>query len=549
MRAALVSLFSSLWLAGCGPSALGVSVQLITKACPGAAANGSRNPVTGVDSLRFTLSGDGLATSMTEVPFSSGAVKIPNIPLGTNRRIAVEARAGRSLRSRADSGPFDLIGTADLQLTLFLRVLDAFTPTGSADGATCTRMTTPRAGHALALLPDGRVLVTGGFSLDAGSQPHYHDDAEIFDPATASFTALAAKPSARRAGHSALALRLGPGGTGILLAGGEGPADASGSGPLSGVRPFELFSGGVWTTVQPPPDSPAREHQAGAVDLKTGNAVFIGGQSGSDTASSNTIYDTVTWFEPRTSLIHEAALHLRAGPLTDTVAVARANVQGTSPGGIVLIGGRDGSLKASTQLSRLVFSDAQDYRDDPIFFKPAPPASPVPLVLNHPLVHHVAARMQDNTILVAGGLTVAPQVSGADYTNATAQLTIVDPTGGTVTDLPQPLSQARADSCAAALEDGSVLIIGGAWKEPTNLQVSGTTVDLVGTDGTVRPLLGAGTPAGTSWELRDGRHQAACLRLKDGSVLVTGGQQFDKTGKAEVLDTAEIYLPVGALAR
>jgi len=540
MRAAIARLLSLLALAGCGPSVQGVSVQLVTQACPGAAADGSRNPVTAVDKFTFTVSGDGLVTSSTDVPFSSGSLQIPNLPLGIKRRIVVEARAGRALRSRADSGLFDLTGTGDLHLTLFLRVVDAFTPTGTADGMSCTRMTTPRAGHALALLPDGRVLITGGFSLDAGNQLHYHDDAEIFDPATAAFSALAARPTVRRSGHAALPVTLGTsGGAGVLIAGGEGPLNASGSGPVSAVKLFELFSGGAFTALQPAATSPAREHQAAAVDLKTGSAVFVGGQSGSDAAPGVTVYDTATWFEPRSGQIHDAALHLRAGSVTDAVAVARANKQGMAAlGGLLLVGGRDAQLQASNQLSGLIFSDsAQDYVDDPALQS---------LHLPRPLVLHAAVRRPvDDVVLVAGGLTAAPQVS-EDYANATAQITLVDPAAGSATALPQPLSQARADSCAVVLGDGSALVIGGAWKDPTNLQISGTTVDLVGVDNSVRPLIGPGTPAGASWELRDGRHRAACLRLGDGSVLVTGGQQFDATGKAQVLDTAEIYMPVGA---
>ncbi len=47
-------------------------------------------------------------------------------------------------------------------------------------------MTSPRAGHTATLLPDGKVLITGGFT---DSTPVGTDTAEIYDPAKASFLA------------------------------------------------------------------------------------------------------------------------------------------------------------------------------------------------------------------------------------------------------------------------------------------------------------------------------------------------------------------------
>ncbi len=64
------------------------------------------------------------------------------------------------------------------------------------------QMTRRRAGHTLTLLPDGRVLVTGGLSpgdtLGAS--------AEIYDPRTETFTATASPPLVRRQLHSATLL-------------------------------------------------------------------------------------------------------------------------------------------------------------------------------------------------------------------------------------------------------------------------------------------------------------------------------------------------------
>jgi hypothetical protein len=76
-----------------------------------------------------------------------------------------------------------------------------FTPVASA-------MTMPRAYHTATLLADGRVLIVGGNGAAAAS-------AEIFDPATSAFVAIAA-PTAQRRVHGAILLDDGR----VLIAGG-----------------------------------------------------------------------------------------------------------------------------------------------------------------------------------------------------------------------------------------------------------------------------------------------------------------------------------------
>ena len=521
--------------AGCGPAVLGIDVQLATRACAGAtAADPTRNPVTGVDTLRFRVTGDGLLPQQLEVPFAGGSAHLPGIPIGTGRRVTVEARRGSHLVSRADSGNFDVLGPADVHLQLFLRAVDAFTTTGSPDGSACTRLTLPRAGHAMTLLPDGRVLVSGGFSLDpATAKLQYHDAAEIFDPQTGAFAPLPASPLQRRAGHAAVAV-TGPAGPAVLLAGGEGTQGNNPDGAAIALRPFELYLDGAWSQVLPPAASPAREHQAAAVDLKTGSVLLAGGQGGPDSTSPGAL-DTASVFSPGSGAITDVTQRLRAGPLTDAVAVARDNLRnGLKLGGVALVGGRDATGKVLTQLSGLVFSDsANDFVDDPAYRT---------LALPSPRAHHIAARLRDDSLLTAGGVTswtMAP-----DYAHTTAEVTLINPQAGTVGNLGQPLSRARADSCTATLEDGTVLVVGGAWQDNAGLH-SARQVDLIQPDLTVRPAYGPESGDGT---LQAARHRAACVRLRDGSVLVTGGLQYPAsgTGAPVALDSAEIYMPVGA---
>ena len=524
----------------CGNAVLGIQLDLVTKVCPGAAADGSRDPVAGVTDIRVRLTGDNLEPMTVTAPYSAGAVKVPNIPVGTNRRVTVEALKGPAVRARADSGLFDASGPDDLKLRLYLHVVDAFTLTGDAASATCTQMTVARAGHAMANLPDGRVLITGGFSVNSSGQLVPHGEAEIFDPATGQFATV---PSSqfRRSGHSALQVAVGGSKTGILVLGGEGFDD---SGAAAGpIKELELFASGLWRTVQPAPATPAREHQAAAVDLRTGYALVVGGQSGPDSRGP-AVFDTASYYDPMTGAVRDVATHLGGGAVTDAVAVPRLNkvANGPAQGGIVLVGGRDRNLAVSKQISALLWRDtANDFVNDAVFAVPELSSLPTPRA------NHAALRLADDTILTAGGVTAYGPL-GLDYAAPTDAVTIIDPSKAYVADVAR-LVQPRADACAAVLEDGSVLVAGGAWRDGNGLH-AGQNAELIkpaGRDTTVRNLQG---PAqGSGWSLQQGRYRASCLRLRNGSVLVTGGLNVTAAGAIpSALQSAELYTPASATA-
>ena len=80
-------------------------------------------------------------------------------------------------------------------------------------------MATPRAGHNATLLADGKVLITGGFNTGPiNGQLGVSFTAELYDPATASFSATG-QMAAMREGHTATLLPNGM----VLVAGGGSP--------------------------------------------------------------------------------------------------------------------------------------------------------------------------------------------------------------------------------------------------------------------------------------------------------------------------------------
>jgi hypothetical protein len=90
---------------------------------------------------------------------------------------------------------------------------EIYDPAADSFTSTTNQMSTARANHTATLLPNGKVLITGGyFDTESGTT----NTAEIYDPATNSFTTIAGTMSTARAGHTAKLLQEGK----VLIAGG-----------------------------------------------------------------------------------------------------------------------------------------------------------------------------------------------------------------------------------------------------------------------------------------------------------------------------------------
>jgi N-acetylneuraminic acid mutarotase len=144
-----------------------------------------------------------------------------------------------------------------------------------------------RAGHSATLLPDGRVLIVGGLSVDASYQ-----FAEIFDPATETFSVVAAVDNRERGLHATAQL---PDGT-VLVLGGETEATR----PVAWVTQFGGNGGTsqvLANLVQP------RTLGEGALS-RDGRVFLFGGEIG----PGNVTTDTAEAFSPATGGMPIASL-------------------------------------------------------------------------------------------------------------------------------------------------------------------------------------------------------------------------------------------------
>lgn len=193
-----------------------------------------------------------------------------------------------------DSGGwgFPIFGNATTSAELYDPSTDAFTPTGS--------MGTPRFAHTATLLPNGTVLIAGGFSYSSigGGNTAVAEpvaSTEIYDPASETFTA-GARMAAARGGHAATLL---PDGT-VLITGGLTtlgmladvyPPSAGSSVVLSSAELRDPATG-EFTTVG---KMTAEREEHTATALLNGKVLIVGGATGSSgTLHSAELYDPTT---------------------------------------------------------------------------------------------------------------------------------------------------------------------------------------------------------------------------------------------------------------
>ena len=195
------------------------------------------------------------------------------------------------------------------------------TPATTREGPTgayvnLPRLTMPRAAHTATALPDGRVLVAGGCTVDGCGGTPAGGRTELYDPRTRRFAPGPAMVRAR-AGHTATALADGR----VLFAGGY---PDEGRPPLSSVEIFDP-RGGTFTEVA---TMASGRGAHSATRMRDGRVLIVGGVDGTAALS------TVEIFDPATNRI-AAAARLPAPRATHGAA-------GLADGRVLVAGGQTG---------------------------------------------------------------------------------------------------------------------------------------------------------------------------------------------------------------
>ena len=287
-----------------------------------------------------------------------------------------------------------------------LASVEVFSTAGSFSSG--QSMHAARSAHTATVLQDGRVLVTGGTTAGGG----FTNTAETYDPSSDLWTLLSATLLDARSGQTASLLPDGR----VLIAGGQ-----NSTGPLNTVEVFDpsnnSFSNvGVMT-------SPRINHSA--AELSDGRVLFIGGSDGTNALNSVDIFD------PSSGAISQ-------GPALSTPRVS-ATASITLDGKVVVIGGNDGSADLS---SIEIF--------DPASGQFAPSQSQLTTARS---THTAFLLPNNNSILLVGGSSAGTPLNSAELYLPWADA--VQSTGA--------MSVTRSGLTASALSvDGTLLAAGGS---------------------------------------------------------------------------------------
>jgi Bacterial Ig-like domain (group 2)/Galactose oxidase, central domain len=288
-------------------------------------------------------------------------------------------------------------------------------------------LTAPRYDHTATLLPNGTVLVVGGFGVTSDCpvmDVQAQNTAELYDPAAGSFN-LTGNMASPRGWHTATLLKDGK----VLVTGGA-DQDPAGTGSASA----ELYDPSTGAFTQTGSMSVARFRHTATL-LNDGSVLIVGGVS----ADSSIPTSTAELYNPATGSF----------TLTGSMSTAREEHTATLLGnGTVLIAGGESPVTGSSGLQDTATAEVYD----PSTGLFAPTGS-----MTEARNSHTATPLMDGTVLVAGG----------GNNSSTAEL--FDPSTGSFTKTGS-MEFGRSGHTATAQTQPSgiysVLVVGGGSFNP-----------------------------------------------------------------------------------
>jgi hypothetical protein len=269
---------------GCGggddENAVGLSVNLITPC-------NQDNTFDGANYMRVTVMGQDIPTPLTsDFEFGAGTAEVPEIPFSKSVQLVYEAFTDdistASLVARGMSEPFDVgENTADMTINVLMSRVNAFAKTTAVSDGTCSEMANAVEGHAATLLPDGKVLISGGVDVKQ-STPFYSDLLTIYDPGTGTFEDVPSQEGKQggalnfqRAYHTATLVNFGTDKAPVwkvLIVGGLGII----GGVEQSLAEVDVYDVETKSIGEPMSPIKGRAYHT-ATQLANGDVVFIGG--------------------------------------------------------------------------------------------------------------------------------------------------------------------------------------------------------------------------------------------------------------------------------
>jgi N-acetylneuraminic acid mutarotase len=325
------------------------------------------------------------------------------------------ARAGHTATRLPDgtvlvAGGYDSDGDALASTEVYDSGTGSWTATGYMDVA--------RAGHTATLLTDGTVLVVGGY--DSGGDTLA--SAELYDLRSASWTATGNMGEGRRF-HTATLL---PDGT-VLVAGGWSRRDSDGK--LNPLASAEVYDPGSrsWTATG---NMNEARYQQTATLLPDGDVLLAGGDIGSGLFSGG-----------QHQLASAELYDPRSGSWTATGNMDEARARHTATlqldGSVLVAGGNSGRVGVSLDSAEL--------------YDPNSGSWTATGNMDEARQTHAATLLPDGTVIVAGGSTLTDTLFSAE---------VYDPSSGSWIAIGN-MDGDRADHTATLLPDGTVLVAGG----------------------------------------------------------------------------------------
>jgi hypothetical protein len=253
------------------------SIQLVAKSNPSATGL----PRGGT----FTL-GTGQTFAVQQLAAPLGRAVISLGPLRSQR-------AGQHTATLLQNGKVLVAGGhTNVNTTDVLATAELYDPATRAFAFTGS-MNVPRWGHSATLLPDGKVLMAGGYNFAGGAHANL-DTAELYDPSTGQFTLLASKMSSPRRQHTATAFADSTSkGMKVLIAGGIASGGAAASDVWGVTNKADLYDAATGTFA-PTGNLLAGRGTHRATPVGATKILVAGGSNFTAYLTSAELYDTVT---------------------------------------------------------------------------------------------------------------------------------------------------------------------------------------------------------------------------------------------------------------